>query len=1036
MNNLSGIESELRDCFSTVKKVDDFSAFRCEKLYKETPIAVFYFDYSNKPQSEDSLRDYQDALLGKDYFKHAGALQWNYYLVFLVDKSIPAEICAKIEKDVKYTRKRVLPVQSLSSFLKVLPQEIPINNLPPVDVGARWRQKLDIAGLAGVYSNLPRSKVLDTYFKNAKAPAAVSKPAIRQVENVPQIPFIEQLVIDKFRDYPKQKNYTLGTANLFYGANGVGKTSLFEAIETFYCGGTLRNKKAPEKNIDLKIKYRGESSYAKAKQTNSYYQACDLHWYGKVVTRGNNLADSFNQYNFYNSDAAFLLAHEQSANQPSRIVEAFTSLALGEQANAIFERISLFGADFAAIKAKLTQQTRSLATKLAEAQERLKRAAVKSKQPEVVFSLLVEKLHELKWATLPANTLNDVEKISKQLNRHIPAIQVTVDKLHWAKVISWEEVDRAQKHLLAFTKAYLQLEQVRGEYRSAIDGFEYKINALERQASLLEKLRGYVEVGFDKLQARLKPFASIGTKKMEAEWLRSINLEILKKLEPSKDLSSNYEGFTKTLKSLEKEEQCIAEGVEILSANLSKLQQVVSRIKSAGVEYLQLNLNAELCPLCNSKLQKGELSKQIAGSIETVNVSGKQLIALQSEFGVLKGKRTETLNCLEVIKQLMSGLEMGKVEGCSVKNTVGELDLLLRKRVYEAECKDIEHSELLKEQAKLNRRGFTSESYTALIAEVMPFKETLTRDGAFNIERIEKGITTQKNNLDTLADKQVLIKRELENREVLLVEQLKTIQGGVRKPDAEYRIVQDQLAAIVSYKDVIGGLEKTVKVPLHADLRNILDQFKEAAELASKYGFLIEEEKRVNLEAIEAAKAISIITPELQAAKDRQSRCESGLKVLEDILTNDNKVEAVQSFVDENRKAIVEVFERIHAPREFEDIEPHGPSLRKIGRAESVPISQISTGQRAALAVSVFMALNSKLIAAPPIILIDDPVAHIDDLNILSFLDYLREISIAGKRQIFFATANRKLANLFEMKFSFLGEKEFKRFDLTRESQG
>ncbi|MNY61437.1 hypothetical protein D3C86_1981150 [compost metagenome] len=62
----------------------------------------------------------------------------------------------------------------------------------------------------------------------------------------------------------------------------------------------------------------------------------------------------------------------------------------------------------------------------------------------------------------------------------------------------------------------------------------------------------------------------------------------------------------------------------------------------------------------------------------------------------------------------------------------------------------------------------------------------------------------------------------------------------------------------------------------------------------------------------------------------------------------------------------------------------------------------------------------------------DDPVAFIDDFNALSFLDYLRNYVLSSGRQIFFATANERLANLFEKKFSFLGENEFVRYDLTR----
>jgi len=64
--------------------------------------------------------------------------------------------------------------------------------------------------------------------------------------------------------------------------------------------------------------------------------------------------------------------------------------------------------------------------------------------------------------------------------------------------------------------------------------------------------------------------------------------------------------------------------------------------------------------------------------------------------------------------------------------------------------------------------------------------------------------------------------------------------------------------------------------------------------------------------------------------------------------------------------------------------------------------------------------------------LIDDPIAHVDDLNCLSFLDYLREVALSGERQIVFATANEKIASLFERKFDFLGETEFRRHRLSR----
>ena len=91
----------------------------------------------------------------------------------------------------------------------------------------------------------------------------------------------------------------------------------------------------------------------------------------------------------------------------------------------------------------------------------------------------------------------------------------------------------------------------------------------------------------------------------------------------------------------------------------------------------------------------------------------------------------------------------------------------------------------------------------------------------------------------------------------------------------------------------------------------------------------------------------------------------------------------------------------------------------------------MSSGQRAAYALSLFLAMNSHLVNGPRVLLFDDPVAHIDDMNALSFIDQLRDLAIKESRQIFFATADNKLAGLFRQKFRFLGE-DFHEIKLVR----
>lgn len=114
----------------------------------------------------------------------------------------------------------------------------------------------------------------------------------------------------------------------------------------------------------------------------------------------------------------------------------------------------------------------------------------------------------------------------------------------------------------------------------------------------------------------------------------------------------------------------------------------------------------------------------------------------------------------------------------------------------------------------------------------------------------------------------------------------------------------------------------------------------------------------------------------------------------------------------QNRKSIETIFSQIHSPVEFSGLSDKFPLLRRKNNDADAKLTEISTGQRAAYALSIFLAQNSQLMSAPPVMLIDDPIAHVDDLNALSFLDYLREVAVRGKRQIFFATANDKLATL------------------------
>jgi DNA repair exonuclease SbcCD ATPase subunit len=178
-------------------------------------------------------------------------------------------------------------------------------------------------------------------------------------------------------------------------------------------------------------------------------------------------------------------------------------------------------------------------------------------------------------------------------------------------------------------------------------------------------------------------------------------------------------------------------------------------------------------------------------------------------------------------------------------------------------------------------------------------------------------------------------------------------------------------------------------------------------------------ERQARTSQAETIKRKDELEKSLVALRARIQRFADAYFVLKDLHDNYSLSAAMEAALRQNRVSIEKIFAQIHSPAEFQGLGSKVDTLVRKGNGDEAALSQISTGQRAAFALSIFLAQNAQLSAAPPIILIDDPIAHVDDLNSLSFLDYLREIALTGRRQIFFATAKDKLATLFERKFDF-----------------
>ncbi len=144
----------------------------------------------------------------------------------------------------------------------------------------------------------------------------------------------------------------------------------------------------------------------------------------------------------------------------------------------------------------------------------------------------------------------------------------------------------------------------------------------------------------------------------------------------------------------------------------------------------------------------------------------------------------------------------------------------------------------------------------------------------------------------------------------------------------------------------------------------------------------------------------------------------------------------LKKYVGNNIKQISDLFLLLQSPKEFDGLAfSQDAELVGVRGKETIPLHMMSSGQRVAAVMALFFSVHLSADCIPKIILLDEPISHIDELNILSLFDFLREMVLQYDRQLFFTTSTKEIGRLFERKFSFLKE-DFKGFYFERKGIG
>jgi DNA repair exonuclease SbcCD ATPase subunit len=238
--------------------------------------------------------------------------------------------------------------------------------------------------------------------------------------------------------------------------------------------------------------------------------------------------------------------------------------------------------------------------------------------------------------------------------------------------------------------------------------------------------------------------------------------------------------------------------------------------------------------------------------------------------------------------------------------------------------------------------------------------------------------------------------------------------------------LSDERGSLMQCETVRKELASLLKLDENVPIGAIIGELRTASRLLHNRIRDLDEGAAKSDLLVQKLEEIAKLESEISQFRSKVNKASSLLTQLEDIAAKLDKKQVLSDFVNSNRQQICDHFISIHSPREFRDIrfESLGSEgirfIRTSGKESS--LSEISTGQRAAFTLAIFLTLNGLVKDGPPYLLLDDPVATVDDLNALAFFDALREVSIASDKQVFFATANDRVATLFARKFSFLGD--------------
>lgn len=972
---------------------------------------------------------YFEDILSENYYTSETYLQWNFYYYFIADEAIMVEhsdIVSDVENDEAFARKFILSeIQLFERFNLIRDIGRSGAQLDGADLYTEWLNYLRENELHFVYDeiNYPNYKSSIEQFTEGKpflSPAEIAVGA--QTNAIPQISFLSRLDIDNFRPQPVVRNFEFGRVNLISGANATGKTSFFDIVE--YC---LTGKAKSSDGAGYRMRITtSDNLIIPYPDIPTTYRQRDISWYKNVNTRGHNLNSNFSKFNYFSSDAAFVLKTEDDRGE-NVIERTITDIAVGREINRLEERVTEFRSRFDAQLDTLQKTNRQLSKELEDLSQNAEEIQASSTDSSIFRGAVINYLDQYQWNVEIKEDEELIASIAGALELVNNTYRELVTSLSSSSMDTPAQIDMEIERLIELTNSLAKSRSELNNEQSLNNDLQLSIDQLTTIIKAAAGLQKY----FQDSEFKLLPIIDeeVGRAETKVYLLQKAG-DCLSSLTAFLSSQPPAIGQRKLLEygqfqidrrqQAQTDRQTAAILADTIRDSVDQLTKLVSDIKRLGSEYLEATPTSDHCPLCDTPMLHSILTERVMSTAVRLDNS-EQYRLLQEEI-----RRYDRI-VLDINRTLEEIDRLEKLIPHQYLNAMGDFQLERLKTFWEDEVAQL--AEAREELSKLKgiRNRFVSEGLSyEYFGKVRQDLANMLNIVILDESDLQKALVLLKKQLALLNAQhkaQVKLINNIEANILTLSEPLNTDDATLAVNLRKWRAAK---VAVANLRLIVRLDNDMSMSSVHTNAMGLTSVFvpykdhwyaqktrTDALELMTRSRQNVEERRRSNDAVMERVRRV--------------------IDQLDHLLNKRSKMQFLAEFVTANRQEIVGIFRQIHSPLEFEDISFDDNKVKLQDRdGHWHTINQVSTGQRTAVALSLFMSLNKKLFKGPNIIMMDDPVTYVDDLNTLSFFDYLRELVEQSDRQVFFATANSDIAFLFEKKFAYLGANDFKRFDFKR----